>query len=222
MNRFAVIVAGGTGQRFGSPVPKQFLLLSGKPVLMHSIEKFSSLCKDVVVVLPLEYFSHWKKICSQFNFEIPHLIVSGGPSRSISVMNGLDKIGEDGLVAVHDAARPLVSKLLIEKVFLNAEKSGNAVPCIRVNDSIRILNADENKAMNRDDFRLVQTPQCFSLGELKKAFSKFSGEEFTDEASMMERFGLKINLIDGELFNIKITGKSDLAHAEILFSQKHV
>lgn len=222
MNRYAVIVAGGTGQRFGSAIPKQFLLLNGKPVLMHSIEKFSNHCKTTVVVLPLDFIRDWERICHQFKFEIPHLIVSGGASRSLSVLNGINKIEDDGLVAVHDAARPLVSESLIEKVFLHAEKAGSAVPCIRLNDSIRLLNGDESKTVKRDDFRLIQTPQCFLLCELKKAFSRFSGEVFTDEASLMERYGIAIHLVDGENFNIKITGKTDLAHAEILFNQKDV
>lgn len=222
MNRFAVIVAGGTGQRFGSPVPKQFLLLNGKPVLMHSIEKFSRLCKTVVVVLPYNFLNDWEAVCRQFKFEVPHLIAIGGASRSLSVLNGLNKIEEDGMVAIHDAARPLVSEALIDKVFSHGEKTGNAVPCIRLSDSIRILNGKESKSVNRDDFRLIQTPQCFSLSELKKVFRKFAGEEFTDEASLMEKYGIAINLVDGEYFNIKITGKTDLAHAEILFNQKHV
>ncbi len=222
MNRFAVIVAGGTGQRFGSPIPKQFLLLRGKPVLMHSIEKFSSFCKNVVVVLPQDFISEWKKKCLQFKFEVPHSIVIGGSSRSQSVYNGLDYIEEDGLVAVHDAARPLVSEDLIIKIYSVASEKGNAVPCIPLNDSIRMIIGTQNKAVSRDDFRLIQTPQCFTVSALKNAFQKYKDKEFSDEASLMEMAGEVINLVAGENANFKITSKDDLSQAEILFSQKHV
>lgn len=223
MNRFAVIVAGGSGQRFGSTIPKQFLLLGGMPLLMHSIRKFSAFCKSVVVVLPEGYLQEWEKLCRQFSFEIPHITAVGGCSRSASVLNGLNTIEEkSGLVAIHDAARPLVSESLIEEVFSVAGQFGNAVPCIPVKDSIRFFDGKENKSVNRDNYRLIQTPQCFSLTELSNAFMRFSNLEFSDEASLIEKAGIKVHLVDGELENIKITTKTDLSHAEIFFNQKSV
>lgn len=222
MNRFAVIVAGGTGQRFGSTTPKQFLLLNGKPLLMHSIEKFSAFCKKVIVVLPQSFIHDWETICLQFNFTFPHYLTTGGVTRSKSVINGLNKIEEDGLVAVHDAARPLVSKQLIEKIFSVAGEMGNAVPCIPLTDSIRQVNGAQNNAVSRDDYRLIQTPQCFSVSALKSAFQKFYSMELTDEASLMEKAGETIHLVEGEYQNFKITSKADLAHAETFFNQKAV
>lgn len=222
MNRFAVIVAGGRGQRFGSDIPKQFLLLHGKPVLMHSIEKFAAFCQLIVVVLPHDFLQEWERLCSKFNLRIPHVVTTGGESRSLSVYHGLSKIEQDGLVAIHDAARPLVSESLIQKVFLTAEEKGNAVPCIPINDSIRQLYQHENKAVDRNHFRLIQTPQCFPVSDLKNAFSRLKNTEFSDEATLMEQAGFTIHLTEGEPQNIKITGKFNLLEAEILFNQKDV
>lgn len=222
MNRYAVIVAGGTGQRFGSSVPKQFLLLSGKPVLMHSIEKFSPFCKSVVVALPEDFISHWTALCHKFRFQIPHAIASGGISRSASVFNGLMQIEEDGLVAIHDAARPLVSETLIRLIFSEAQERGNAVPCIPLNDSIRKIDGIRNRAVNRSDFRLIQTPQCFILSKLKDAFLKYHPMDFTDEASLMEMAGESIHLVEGDIANFKITSPADLSLAEIFFGKKDV
>jgi 2-C-methyl-D-erythritol 4-phosphate cytidylyltransferase len=222
MNRFAVIVAGGTGQRFGSTIPKQFLLLNGQPVLMHSISKFFACCKKVVVVLPEDYLNHWESICHQFKFELPLALTTGGSSRSHSVWNGLNQINEEGLVAVHDAARPLVSDRLIEHVFSKAAELGNAVPCIRLSDSLRYVTGNRNKSVNRNDFRLIQTPQCFSVSALKNAFLNHKDQEFSDEASLMEKTGETIHLIEGEYRNFKITSQADLSHAEIFFKQKDV
>lgn len=222
MNCFAVIVAGGTGLRFGSPVPKQFLLLNNKPVLMHSVQKFSKHCKSVIVVLPNQFINHWETMCRELRFEVPHSIAEGGSSRSASVLNGLIKIDEDGFVAVHDAARPLVSEILIKKIFAEAQQNGNAVPCVPLNDSIRQVNGTQNKAVNRNDYRLIQTPQCFKVSALKSAFQKYQAMEFTDEASLMEIAGETIHLIEGETENFKITSPFDLSQAEIFFNQKFV
>ncbi len=218
MSRFAIIVAAGTGQRFGTKIPKQFLLLQGRPLLMHSIERFSSFTKKTVVVLPSFYLDHWQELCNQYAFRIPHQVATGGPTRSSSVKAGLNLLEEDGWVAVHDAARPLVSTSLISQIFASAMKYGNAVPCIPLRDAIRQLTEGNNTSVNRHNYRLIQTPQCFTVSELKKAFLQFPDQDFDDEASLMEKAGMHVNLIEGEETNLKITFESDWKIAQIFFN----
>jgi 2-C-methyl-D-erythritol 4-phosphate cytidylyltransferase len=218
MSRFAIIVAAGIGQRFGTKIPKQFLLLQGKPLLMHSIERFSGFTKKTVVVLPSFYLDHWQTLCNQYAFHIQHQVTTGGQTRTASVQSGLNLIQEEGWVAVHDAARPLVSANLITRTFAAAMKSGNAVPCIPLRDAIRQLTEKGNTSINRNDYRLIQTPQCFPVSELKEAFRQFPDQDFDDEASLMEKAGIPVNLIDGEETNLKITFESDLKLAEIFFN----
>ena len=216
MKRFAIIVAGGSGQRMSASLPKQFLLLKGKPVIMHSIEKFYKCNADVVVVIPESNFNFWEELKTKFNFSIPHFVTAGGNTRSESVFNGLKLIADDSIVAVHDAVRPLVSETLIEKLFASAEKNGNAIPVVGLRDSIRKISGAENSEVNRDDFRIVQTPQIFQTQILKQAFQKTTNRNFTDEASLVESCGIKINLEEGEQSNIKITFPEDLILAEAL------
>jgi 2-C-methyl-D-erythritol 4-phosphate cytidylyltransferase len=214
MLRNVIIVAGGIGTRMNASVPKQFLLLNGKPLLMHSIEKFFTGEIKIIIVLPSPHVDEWKKLCNQFSFFVPHQIATGGNTRSESVENGLKLVDENSFVAVHDAVRPLVSKSLIEKLFVEAEKKGNAVPVVQVKDSIRKVEGEKSFSVNRKDFYIVQTPQIFYSNTLKHAFQKIKEKNFTDEASLVESLGEKINLVEGEETNLKITFPHDLAFAE--------
>lgn len=216
MKRYAIIVAGGTGSRMGNDTPKQFLLLKGKPILLHSIEKFSGHCDEVIVVLPENKMEEWKTICKKNNYPQSYQLVAGGVVRSESVRNGLEVIVGDGVVAVHDAARPLISEKLIEKLFHVAEQEDSAIPVIKLSDSLRKLSGNESKAVDRSDYRLVQTPQCFNISLIRKAFLQPGFRNFTDEASLAEAAGYNICLVDGEVSNIKITLPEDLNYAESL------
>lgn len=186
---------------------------------MHSVEKFTTLFPEikVIVVLPQGYISYWKDLCRQFDMQLPHNIVSGGATRADSVRNGLDLIDDDeGVVAVHDAVRPLVSLRLIKNCLAYAEKKGNAVPAISVNDSLRILDNEGNRVIERHKIKIIQTPQCFLLSVIKKAYRNNKISEFTDDASIVEAAGVKINLVDGIRTNIKITDQDDMLIAEAL------
>lgn len=222
MKRFAIIVAGGTGSRMNTDVPKQFMLLVNKPVLMHSIEKFYNCHADVIVVLNENLTSDWKKLCEQFNFTIPHQLVNGGATRSDSVFNGLKKmitiplLKNDAVVAIHDAARPLISMQLVDTLFTAAAKHGNAVPVIKVQESLRKINADGNEVANRDEFVMIQTPQCFLYDKIYNAYASATHLNYTDDASLFELQGNKINLVEGEKSNFKITVAADLIIASAL------
>lgn len=216
MKRYTIIVAGGTGQRFGSNVPKQFLELAGKPVLMHTIEKFAAIGGDIIVVLPEDFIDHWKELCNKFIFPFVHTIVAGGETRTESVRNGLIQTSDDSIIGVHDAVRPLVSRALIEKIFLAAAEKGNAVPAVQIQHSIRKVEQEKNVSVGREKYFIVQTPQCFAGSTLKAAYHKITTTSFTDDASVVEANGEKINLIEGESTNIKITDPPDLLYAESL------
>lgn len=216
MKNYAVIVAGGSGTRMQSMIPKQFLLLQAKPVLMHTLSRFydAKLQLTLIVVLPESYIDYWKELCLRHHFIIPHEIVKGGETRFESVKNGITLITENGLVAVHDAVRPLISNTFIVNLYDTAGKQGNAVPVIQVNETIRIISGDSSKTVDRSGLRIVQTPQVFNSGTLKLAFNQQYNAAFTDEATVMEMAGEKIFLVDGEPSNIKITNQKDLIFAE--------
>ena len=192
-------------------------MLCGRPVLTHTIEKFSFISEKIILVLNPSFIEYWKKICTDFAFTIPHTIVEGGKTRTDSVKNGLAIIKDDGVVAIHDAVRPLVSRKLIEKLFAVAEKKGNAVPTVVVKDSLRKKEKEKNYSVVRKVYMAVQTPQCFRVNKLKAAYNNIAVKEFTDDASVFEEAGEKINLVEGESFNIKITEAHDLKIAETLF-----
>lgn len=214
MNRYAIIVAGGSGSRMRNAVLKQFLTLKGKPVLMHSIEKFSRHCSRVVVVLPESGMEEWRSLCEQHNFHIEHTVVRGGIMRADSVKNGLNLIEGDGVVAIHDAARPLITDDLIVKLLSTAEKEGNAIPVLKLSDSLRKITGNESKSVDRSEYRLVQTPQCFDVHMIRNAFLQPGYHNFNDEASLVEEAGYSVFMVDGEGTNIKITLPADLSYAE--------
>ncbi len=217
MKYFAIIVGGGSGSRMLSEVPKQFMLLRGRPVLMHTIEAFdkSDYNPEIIVVLNVDFHQYWENLCLLHNFSIPHKLVKGGTQRFDSVKNGIKAIKTKAIVAIHDAVRPLLSKQLIDRTFEEAERSGNAVAAIKSRDSVRQNTGTHTIPLDREEIYLIQTPQTFSSEILKKAYTQEYRNEFTDDASVAEKLGIKINLIDGETRNFKITFPEDIRLAEI-------
>lgn len=219
MKRYAIIVAGGSGTRFGGNTPKQFLPLNGTPVLMHTIRKFASCTDAVVVVLPQREQSYWAKLCVQHHFSVVHHVVSGGNSRFESVKNGLQSLSLQplDLVAVHDGVRPMVSEALIARTFAMAEQCGAAIPAIAVTDSVRQLGKNgASIALDRAMLRAVQTPQTFRADALLRAYDVAYAPFFTDDASVYEHAGGTVALVEGEPGNIKITHPIDIVVAEHL------
>lgn len=215
MKRYAIIVAGGSGIRMGSAVPKQFLILKGMPVLMHTLLKFQKICDEVILVLPKDQLEFWGKLCADHDFRIPHKMALGGKTRFQSVYNGLKLVPEDALVAIHDGVRPLVSETLIEHCFQTAYNDDAAVAAVKLKDTIR----DEKGTLKRERFRLVQTPQTYKSGLLKDAYDFAmvldpEGIDFTDDASVYEKSGKTVVLVEGDYKNIKITTPEDLLIAE--------
>ena len=223
MTKYAIIVAGGKGTRFGSDMPKQFLPLAGIPVLMHTIKRFAECNTEIIVVLPDAQISDWSALCRTHNFNIKHRIVSGGTSRFGSVKNALDTISprEGDLIAVHDGVRPLVSIETINKAFDTAARNGCAVPATEVTDSTRQLDANGGShPLLRSSLRAVQTPQTFDAITLKASYNVPFSEEFTDDASVVEKAGHAITLFEGNKSNIKITHSIDLLIAEELLKNE--
>ena len=225
--KYAVLVAGGSGSRMGSEVPKQFLPLAGKPILSHTIEQFLKIENiQIILVLPERDIDYWNGIVAQQQVNLTFLksikIVAGGKSRFQSVKNGLAHVESDGLVAVHDGVRPLISTEIIEKSFQVANELGNSVTSVQLKDSIREVGENQqNKAVERTKFRLMQTPQTFRSEIIKKAFEVEEQSFFTDCASVLEFTGYSINLIDGAYENIKITTPEDLIVAEALLKSRN-
>jgi 2-C-methyl-D-erythritol 4-phosphate cytidylyltransferase len=220
MNKYAIIVAGGSGNRMGSAVPKQFLLLHHKPVLYYTIKTFLEAYDDVnlVLVLPEEYADLGREIIDAY-FDYDRIqITSGGETRFHSVQNGLRLVQGDAIIFVHDAVRCLVSTDLIHRCYEHARQMGSAVPVTISKDSVRLLNEElnDNEVIDRNKVVLVQTPQTFHSRILQPAFEIDFKERFTDEATVVEAYGLKISLIEGEENNIKITRPVDLLIAEKL------
>ncbi|VBB46108.1 2-C-methyl-D-erythritol 4-phosphate cytidylyltransferase [uncultured Paludibacter sp.] len=213
-----IVVAGGKGLRMNSDVPKQFLELCGKPVLMRTLERFHSFSNTmpIILVLPVEQIEFWKNLCVKYNFNIPHTIVEGGKERFFSVKNGLNKVTAE-FVAIHDGVRPLVSLETIERCFREVEKYNAVIPVVDVIDSIRFAESDEiSKPMDRTKYKLVQTPQVFRTEILKISYELPYSENFTDDASVIETAGYKVKLVEGNRENIKITTEIDLKTAESL------
>lgn len=212
MQLYVVIVAGGYGKRMGSEVPKQFLELAGRPVLMHTIERFRSFNNsiEIITVLPENQLRHWIELQERHSFKIPQTLVKGGSSRFLSVRNGLKFVNTSGLVAIHDGVRPFVSIDTIKRCFETAEKLGNAIPAISPTESLRILNEKGSTPVDRFHVKQIQTPQVFNADLIKKAYLQEYSNEFTDDATVLEKTGEKINLIEGNRENIKITNPEDL------------
>ncbi len=221
MKKYAVIVAGGKGQRMGSAIPKQFLPIGGMPVLMRTLQTFYAYdaALSLVLVLPESQRAYWQSLCKEYNFTVTHRIVSGGDTRFHSVKNGLDSIcdEEEALVAVHDGVRPFVAKEVIEACFQAAERTAAAIPVVDVVETVRQLTPDgESHTVSRNDYKLVQTPQVFSLSLLRRAYAQPYDTRFTDDASVVEALGEKVALVKGNRENIKITTPYDIKVANAL------
>lgn len=216
-----VIVAGGSGVRFGADVPKQFLLLAEKPVLMHTIFAFSqvSFIDDIVVVLPAEHKSMWEQLCNDHQFIIPHVLAEGGKERFISVRNGLQHMQHCDVVGIHDGVRPIVSASLIENCFTTAMLHGSCVPVVPITDSLRRGDFSVNSVVGRENLYRVQTPQVFRRDWIMDAYKQPYDSKFTDDASVLESAGFNIILTHGDDRNIKITGKPDMELAEFYLSK---
>lgn len=214
MQKYAVIVAGGSGTRMQSSLPKQFIEVLGQPILMHTLEAYAFDGIQIILVLPESQISLWNELCEKHQFEIPHQIVKGGETRFHSVSNGLNAIGNDGLVAIHDGVRPLIARDIIQMAFSVAEEKGNAIVSVPLKDSIREYTTSANKMVDRNNYRLIQTPQTFQVQLIKEAFNTDYQAGFTDDASVLEAKGKTIHLIDGDYRNIKITTPEDLKVAE--------
>lgn len=218
MKRYCIIVAGGSGVRMGSELPKQLIELNGKPVLMHTIEKFHRFDATIqlIAALPKSQQELWKELCSKHGFAISHKTVNGGITRFHSVKNALAEVGNEGLVAVHDGVRPLVSNATIKRCFDAAMLYGAAIPVIPLSDSVREVTEIASRAIDRSKLRLVQTPQVFQADLLQKAYQAAYRPEFTDDASAVEHIGAAITLVEGNTENIKLTYPSDIAIAKAL------
>lgn len=223
MKRCVIIVAGGSGSRMGANIPKQFLLLNGRPILMHTIETFYRFDKQmqIIVVLPSEQHNYWNMLCQQHNFTtINYTLVEGGQTRFHSTLNGLCCAPQQGIIAVHDGVRPLVSTATLQRCFETAVKHKAIIPAIAINESVReILPDNTNIAVNRDNYRLVQTPQVFDAALLHQAFTQPYNPLFTDDASVVEHMGEKVTIVEGNFENIKITRPIDLIIAERLMDR---
>jgi len=215
MKKVALIVAGGKGERMNADISKQFLLLNGTPILMHTLKQFYHF-EEIVLVLPPSQFKYWKELCNTYNFRQQHTLVTGGITRFHSVKNGLERIAENTIVAIHDGVRPLISTSLINDLVAETKSGIGVIPIVPVKDSIRKLEGENSIHVNRSNLFGVQTPQCFFSADIQKAYTQDFSDTFTDDASVFEANGGKINTLLGEEKNLKITTQEDLKIASIL------
>ena len=219
MRRYAIIVAGGKGLRMGGELPKQFIPIEGRPVLMRTLDTFHAFDPDVeiVLVLPRDHQPYWQELCREYNFSVPHHIADGGATRFHSVQNGLALVDDaEALVAVHDGVRPFVSHEVIRRCYDEAALHGAVVPVIPVVETVRHLLPEGSETVSRDAYRLVQTPQTFSAALLRRAYEQPFCEAFTDDASVVEALGYAVHLVEGNRENIKLTTPFDLTVARAL------
>lgn len=217
---YIIIVAGGKGLRMGGDLPKQFMPLHGKPVLMHTIERFRAYSDELIIilVLPHEQQDYWRQICQKHNFTVEHTVVDGGQTRFHSSQNGVAAVPDDatGVIGIHDGVRPFVSEETIARCFEAARQFGAALPVLPVTDTLRRVTDDGGYNVQRNDYRTVQTPQTFDAQLLKQAFKQPYSDNFTDDASVVEALGHKVTMVDGNRENIKLTTPFDLVVAEAL------
>lgn len=218
MEKYAVIVAGGKGLRMGNAMPKQFLPLLGMPILAHTLKAFNKAFDDIkiVLVLPQDQLSYTQMILAAFDERLDLTIVTGGETRYHSVQNGLKAVSGESIVFVHDGVRPLVSTDLIQRCYNDALKYGSAIPAIPVVDSMRVVDGEDSKPIDRSALRIIQTPQTFHSEVLLPAFQQPYSDEFTDEATVVEAIGTRVHITEGERSNIKVTTPEDMHIAEAL------
>ena len=217
---YIIIVAGGKGLRMGSDIPKQFLPIGGKPVLMRTLERFRaySSALQIILVLPEAQQDYWRKLCEEYHFDVEYNLANGGQTRFHSVQNGLALVPDDaeGVVGVHDGVRPFPSIEVIRNCYETARTAKAVIPVIPVVETVRHLEGDKSVTVPRGDYRLVQTPQTFDIQLLKSANRQPYNDGFTDDASVVESYGFEITLVEGNRENIKITTPYDLKIAEVL------
>lgn len=217
---YIIIVAGGKGLRMGSDIPKQFLPIGGKPVLMRTLERFREYSADlqIILVLPEAQQDYWHQLCQEYHFDVEYTLANGGQTRFHSVQNGLAKVPDDaiGVVGVHDGVRPFPSLEVIRNCYTTAREKKAVIPVIPVVETVRHLEGESSVTVPRGDYRLVQTPQTFDIQLLKAANRQPYNDGFTDDASVVEAFGYDITLVEGNRENIKITTPYDLKIAEVL------
>ena len=220
MKLSVIITAGGMGKRFSSEVPKQFLALEGIPVLMHSINAFNrwNPNTEIVLTLPEEWFDYWKELIDKYNFRTPHSVVGGGKERYHSIKNALSSCSGD-LVMIHDGVRPLVDENTLDRCLNALQKNKAVVPYIKLKDSIRSLNGNKSISVVRKNFVSVQTPQCFEFNVINDAYQGEYQDFYTDDASVAEKNGIEIHLVEGNEENIKITTPVDLKVAHLLIKK---
>lgn len=219
MKRYAIIVAGGKGLRMGGELPKQFIPVEGRPVLMRTLDAFHACDASIqlILVLPHDHQAYWHELCAQYQFAVPHRIADGGATRFHSVQSGLTLVdAPEALVAVHDGVRPFVSPEVIRRCYAEAEAHGAVVPVIPVVETVRQLVGEGSKTVARDAYRLVQTPQTFRATLLRLAYEQPYCDAFTDDASVVEALGSAVSLVDGNRENIKLTTPFDLIVAKAL------
>lgn len=221
MKKYAIIVAGGTGSRLSSETPKQFLLLHGEPMLMHSIRNFYVYDPEIHIIVAMHpaFTDKWTSLCAESGFDIPHQLAPGGETRFHSVKNALALVTGPGLVAVHDAARPLATVNLIARTFSQAARQGSAIPCMPVNETVRSVNGEKITLLDRKTLRITQTPEAFDISLLQNAYLQSYREEFTDDGSVVEATGRQLHLVEGEPTNMKITLPGDIEVAEVLLKR---
>ena len=215
-----VIVAGGRGERMESPIPKQFMHLSDQPVLMLAMKAFIAFDPDIriVLVLPANQFDYWDELCDENEFSFKHERIAGGKNRFESVKKGLSCLTNEGLIAIHDGVRPLVTPEFIKSVYQGASIYGNAVPAQKLSESVRLIDDNGNHIIDRDSLRFIQTPQVFKADQIKNAYNRDYEECFTDDASVLEAAGQIIHLCEGQPGNIKITTIEDIIYARAIIT----
>lgn len=222
MKKTAIIVAGGTGQRMGTVVPKQFLAIEGKTILLHTIDQFVAAFSDInfVIVLPAGYIQEGKDLIASSGLTQEFQFVAGGDTRFQSVKNGLAQVAQDAIVFVHDAVRCLLTPALIQRCYQQAVEKGSAIPAVSSTDTIRVIEGAAHHVVDRENVMMIQTPQTFNAALLIKAFEQGYQPSFTDEANVVEASGTPVYLVDGEFENIKITRPLDLAIAEYILAKR--
>jgi 2-C-methyl-D-erythritol 4-phosphate cytidylyltransferase len=222
MKKTAIIVAGGTGQRMGAALPKQFLAIEGKSILLHTVSQFVAAFWDInfVIVLPLDYISEGQNLIESSGLTQHIQIIAGGDTRFQSVKNGLAQVDADAIVFVHDAVRCLLTPALVQRCYEQALEKGSAIPAVASTDTIRIIEGEKHHLVDRENVMMIQTPQTFNAAILIKAFEQAYQPSFTDEANVLEASGTEVYLIEGEYENIKITRPLDLAIANYILAKR--
>ncbi len=218
---YNIIVAAGSGSRFGASLPKQYCLMNGRPVLMHTIENMRSALpgSPIILVLSADFVDYWRDLCKEYSFESPQVVL-GGDSRWQSVKNAIDVVPDDAeIISVHDGARPIVNKDMVARLIGALDNVCGAIPAISVTDSLRMIKENGSEPVERSKYKAVQTPQVFHAKVLKEAYSISFNESFTDDASVLAALGYNVALVEGDAYNIKITNPLDIEVAQIYLRQ---